>query len=91
MDDQEFRKLLKQLQKELAKTKSVDEKGRELLRKLGSDIDELLERTEPPHPAKPPASVVQRLNDAVDHFEVTHPELTTMLSEMLNILNNAGI
>jgi hypothetical protein len=36
-------------------------------------------------------SMLQRLQDSVDHFEVTHPTLTAMLSRMLDILSNAGI
>jgi hypothetical protein len=31
------------------------------------------------------------MNDAIDHFEITHPTLTSMISQMLNILSNAGI
>jgi hypothetical protein len=35
--------------------------------------------------------VLERLQDTIDHFEVTHPRLTTLLSQMMTILSNAGI
>jgi hypothetical protein len=36
-------------------------------------------------------SMLERLQDAIDHFEVTHPDLTSALSHMMTILSNAGI
>jgi hypothetical protein len=90
MDDHELRKLLEQLHSEIEKTKSVDEQGRELLRRLDADIRGLLTRSESER-IQPQPSVIQRLEDGIDHFEVTHPVLTTMLSRMLDILSNAGI
>jgi len=90
MDDQELRKLLEQIQSEIKQTKSVDEKGRERLRQLDSDIHELLARSEGEQ-TQPQPSIVRRLQDTIDHFEATHPALTATLSRMLDILNNAGI
>ena len=87
MDDQELRKLLEQLQSQIGRAKSLDEKGRALLQRLDADIHELLERSGAPTDE----NILRRFQDAIDHFEVTHPALTTMLSQMLNILNNAGI
>jgi len=90
MDDQELRSLLEQLHTEIESSATVDEKERELLQHLGADIRALLARSEseenPPEP-----SVVKRLEDAVDHFEVTHPDLTMLLSKLLETLSNAGI
>ncbi len=90
MNDQDFRKLLEKLQNEIEQTESDDEKGRELLHHLSTDIRVFLKRPES-EKEQPEESLVERLNDAIDHFEITHPALTTMLSQMLNILNNAGI
>jgi UTP:GlnB (protein PII) uridylyltransferase len=86
MADQKLRKLLEQLHVELARTESVDEKGREMLSHLSADIQKLLEASEAAHP-----STLKRLRDAIDHFEVEHPAITAALSQMLNILSNAGI
>ena len=90
MTDQNLRTLLEQLHSELERTESLDEKGRELLRDLSGDIRGLLERSSNAGP-QPEEATVQRLQDAIDHFEVTHPTITMALSEMMTILSNAGI
>ncbi len=90
MNGSELRDLLEQLHAEIKRTQSVDDKGRELLRHLNSDITELLERTQGP-PIRPQPSLVKNLEKGIDHFEVTHPTLTTLLSDLLTALNNAGI
>ena len=90
MSDENLRKLLEQLHDELEHTESMDEKGDELLRHLNSDIRGLLKRSGKVK-GESDDSMLERLQDAIDHFEVTHPTLTTMLSEMMTILSNAGI
>lgn len=88
MTDKKLSELLEQLHNELGNLEDVDETGRELLRHLSADIQKLLERTEGT-PAD--ESMLQRLQDVIDHFEVEHPALTAALSQMLNTLSNAGI
>ncbi len=90
MDNQNIDKLLEQLHSEIERTERLDEKGRKLLRELSADIQELLERSEG-GPGRPKSSFVQRLEDSIEHFEVTHPALTATLSELLTSLSNAGI
>ncbi len=90
MTDENLRKLLEQLHDELERAESMDEKGDELLRHLNADIENLLKRSEKGK-GQTDESVLRQLEDAIDHFEVTHPTLTTMLSEMMTILSNAGI
>jgi hypothetical protein len=85
MDEQELRKLLEQLHDEIERTDTVDEKGRELLTHVSTDIRELLARSGGGQPA------LSRMQEAVDHLEVTHPTLTMLMSQILAILNNAGI
>jgi hypothetical protein len=90
MDDQELRKLLEEVHSEIERTPAVDEKGQQLLSDLGADIRALLDRSKgrqlQPHP-----STVRRIEDTIDHLEITHPTLTTMLSELLATLTNTGI
>lgn len=88
MTDKKLSELLEQLHDELGKTEALDDKGRELLRSLDGDIRKLLERSEG---VQTDESMLGRLQDAIDHFEITHPDLTTALSHMLTILSNAGI
>jgi hypothetical protein len=90
MEDQELRKLIEQLHAEIENTHTVDEKGQELLLHLDTDIRELLGRAGgkslQPHP-----TTLQRMEDGLEHFEATHPDLTTLLARLLEALSNAGI
>jgi hypothetical protein len=87
--DQNLRDLLEKLHKELEHTESTDEKGREMLRRLEADIETLLARSG--SGAVRDESLLVGLQDAIDHFEATHPTLTKALSDMMTILSNAGI
>jgi len=87
MDNQELSKLLQQLHAEIKNTQAVDEKGTSLLRDLDEDIHALLERSE--ESSEQPGT--QRLEDALYHFEATHPKLTELISKLLESLSNAGI
>jgi hypothetical protein len=88
MTDKKLTKLLEQLHTELDGTEAVDEKGRELLRALNADIAELLERSEDD---RSDDTLLERWQEYIDHFEVTHPRLTAALSHLMTALNNAGI
>lgn len=90
MDNKKSRELLQQLHDEINHTQAVDDKGVELLRDLDVDIRALLERSEE-HPVQVHPTIILRLESAVSHFEVTHPELTTLISKLLASLSNAGI
>ena len=90
MDNKELRKLLHQLHDEIKNTQTVDEKGNELLRDLEGDLRALLERSEG-NPVELHPSIVQWLEGALNHFEATHPDLTMLISKLLDSLSNAGI
>jgi hypothetical protein len=90
MDDHELRTLIERLHTEIQKIHTVDEKGQELLIHLESDIRELLDRTEG-EGVHVHLSTIQRLEEGLDHFEATHPGLTTLLSNLLESLSNAGV
>ncbi|MCI0549369.1 MAG: DUF4404 family protein [Anaerolineae bacterium] len=90
MTDQDRRKLLQELQEQIEQTKPLDEKGRELLRRLDKEIHELLENPEDDL-LEAPAALIKRMNENIEHFEQTHPTLTMALSQMMTVLSNAGI
>lgn len=90
MSDEKLRKLLEQLHDELERTESVDEKGDDLLRHLNADIRQLLKRSEEGQDLSD-ESILERVQETVDHFEDTNPGLTMALSEIMRILSNAGI
>ena len=88
MTNKNLSELLEQLHDELGKTQAMDEKGRQLLRNLDADIQKLLLCSEG---TETDESFLKSLQDAIDHFEDSHPALTSALSHMLTILSNAGI
>jgi hypothetical protein len=79
MADKDLRTLLEGLHDELQRTESLDADIRDLLERSG---DEGIPTDE---------SILQRVQSATDHFEVTHPTITMTLSEIMTILSNAGI
>jgi len=90
MDDPKLRQQLEQLQAEIRQSRSVDEEGKALLRDLDADIHDLLARSEGKTVDIQP-STVDRLQDSLTYFEVSHPTLTALISKLLETLSNAGI
>lgn len=90
MEDNELRKLLEKLHQEIDEIDTLDDKGLELLKELQDDIRDLLERSEHSH-EQPAPLMSQRLEESIAHLEMTHPTLTTTLSQLLAVLSNAGI
>ena len=85
----DLRELLEKLDLELERTEVTDEPERERLRHLRADVRKLLERSGETEETDEP--MLERIQDSIDHFESTHPQLTIMLSQMMTILSNAGI
>ena len=90
MDDPKLRKQLEQLQAEIRQSRSVDEEGKAMLRDLDADIHDLLARSEGEAVDVQP-STVDRLQDSLTYFEVSHPSLTALIAKLLETLSNAGI
>ncbi|MEB2334830.1 MAG: DUF4404 family protein [Anaerolineaceae bacterium] len=88
MTDKKLAQLLEELHAALDATEAVDEKGRELLRALNEDINELLERSDD---AQSDDSLLGRMQETMTYFERTHPEMASALSNLLTTLSNAGI
>lgn len=88
MSNQKIKNLLEQLRTEMESVDKVDEAGLAILRELDGDIDKLIARSDDDVSDQ---SIAERLDEAVSKFEVTHPTLTAMLSEISKVLSNAGI
>ncbi len=90
MDTDPSRKILEQVHEEINNTDAVDEKDVEMLRDLDKDIRMLIERSgehaEPVH-----SEIIERMQDSLTHFEVDHPELTGLISKLIDSLSNAGV
>jgi hypothetical protein len=90
MDEQELRKLIEKLQAEIKATQIVNKKDQELLFQLESDINEFLRRADE-NGGKYHPTTVMRLQDGLSHFETSHPLLTTLVNQILDVLSNAGV
>jgi len=90
MTDQKLRTQLERLHDEIQKADTVDEKGQRLLKDIDGHIRDLLRRSEDPSPKTKP-DLADGLQNAIRHFEVTHPALTAALTDLLTGLSNAGI
>ena len=90
MDDEELRQKLERLHDDIANVDHIDERGRVLLRDIDGHIRELLARPDVTQ-VEPKAGFSRGLENAIRHFEVTHPTLTEALSDLLRALSNAGI
>ena len=88
MANEERRKLLEEFRDQVAQTENLDEEGRTLLRSLDKEIHDLVENTDA---VDTPDTVLEQLQESIEHFEETHPTLTMTLSQMLTVLSNAGI
>ena len=89
MDTQELDTLLERLHAELERADRVDDKGRELLRRLDNDIHNLLGQPEPG--SNPLLGLAQSLKESIAYLEATHPRVTAVLSDRVNSLSNAGL
>ena len=87
MPKNKIRELLEQLRGELEQVSPQDQKGRDLLENITADINSFLQDPN----VEADESVLQRLRDTIDHFNIEHPTLTMALSEIMSILSNAGI
>ena len=69
---------------------SISEHDRQVAEQLRKDVASLLAHS---GPARPPSadSIRGNLDGAVQRFEVSNPELTEVLSRVINALTNLGI
>ena len=90
MENQELHNLLEKLHKEIELKGQLDDQEREMLRHLGMDINDLLAQSEEAGIEVEP-SLLERLEDTIETYEISYPELTMLLNKVLSILSSAGI
>ena len=86
MNDKKLDVLLEQVHAELQKVETVNAESRKLLQDLQQDVRSLLEKADVETP-----SILARMQKAIERFEVDHPALTALISEVSTVLSNAGI
>lgn len=86
MNDKKLDTLLEQVHAELQKVDKVDADSLKLLQDLQQDVQGLLDKADVETPP-----VLARMQKAMQQFEVDHPALTALISELSTVLSNAGI
>ena len=89
MIENKLSELLRLLQKELSESETLDSDSVILLKELVDDINEILDKDKPK--TEEDESFIERLEDGMTRFEVTHPELVSTINKVLESLSNAGI
>ena len=87
MTDPDRRELLEGLHEQLGEVVPADEKGQQVLDETRTHIRRALDE-DADHDDD---TLVERLEDAVAHFEDTHPDLTNAITVVIDSLSNMGI
>ncbi len=90
MDEKRLRKTLERLNDEIDHAQNMDEKGKALLERTRADVQRLLRQAEA-DPSASHADTASRLEETIAYLEATHPQLTLAMTDLLDILSNAGI
>lgn len=86
MSREELRRRLEQLQSQLANTTSRDPRTREMLERLQADVrGALADESADTSPLR------AKLEDAIAHFEATHPDLARTLAQVIDALALWGL
>jgi hypothetical protein len=90
MPQEDLKRTLQSLHSELSQHPDLDPESHALLTRLAEDIDDVL------HPAAPPPdpeqeSLIDRVTDARQNFEVTHPQLAAIIGRIADGLAQLGI
>jgi hypothetical protein len=88
MEQQKLRELLETLHKELEQVDSVDKNTVAVLTNLREDISKLV--SDDVGAMHENESLMQRMSEAVDHFEAGHPKLSMTIQHVLDSLANMG-
>ena len=88
MDDREIDELLTQLRAKL-ESPGMSDSDRELLTRLSADLESLHGQSGrlPTHRR----SLVERLEESITRFEVSHPDLTNLMAQVSQKLADMGI
>ncbi len=90
MDDdlnEKLEALHRQIHLELDAAGELDDEKRRMLEHLQTDIAGALERSE----SDQEPDLLDRLDDSVAEFEVSHPCLTTAIGQVMDSLSRSGI
>lgn len=81
---------LKALHDELEQIKSVDEKELQILEQLNTDIQGILEQQETDQ-SHSYDQLDERLKSAMEQFAASHPQMTSLMGQIADMLARIGI
>jgi Domain of unknown function (DUF4404) len=90
MDRQQLHSRLHQLHSELQQVELANESEQQILEKLKADIQALLHKGEGNDEQKY-KGLGERLKTSIAEFEVSHPTVTTLMGETIDMLAKMGI
>jgi hypothetical protein len=79
------RELLQRLQAELDQIQPAEERGQRILDDARAQLQRALDEDDAPD------SLVERLEETIEHFEGTHPDFTNAIAVVINSLSNMGL
>ena len=84
VSDQELHRTLKELHRELAEVGDVDADLEQLLTEIRGDIEAVMDR-------RAHHSMTERLRQAAERFEVSHPHLAAAMGAVIDQLARIGV
>ena len=90
MDKEQVHEKLHELHEELHKVESLDEADKILLQEIQADIRELLEPQQEPQ-AGQYGRFSKKLRQSLERFEANHPDLTSTMGQLADMLARMGI
>jgi hypothetical protein len=90
MQKKDLRESLSELHNELKNVAVVDDASGEILEKLNRDIKRILGNSGD-IPQSHHQSLLERLKESTEHFEVSHPQLTSLMNGIIKALSDMGI
>jgi tRNA C32,U32 (ribose-2'-O)-methylase TrmJ len=90
MKKDQIREPLQKLYDQLNNTYSSDKQTQERIQALKSDVQKVLEEMGEFSPGEH-QGVLANLRSSVEHFEGSHPELTSLLNDVITTISNWGI
>ncbi len=88
MSKEQLQERLEELHFELMRLGNLDQEGQEKIEELAAYIRELLDDNAAD---QYPESLEESLRDFVRAMEVSHPRVTQLMSEIMNLLSSIGI
>jgi hypothetical protein len=90
MQNKDLRDSLSRLHNELKNVKLADRTSSEILKKLDNDIQRILQNSGD-IPQSHRHSLMESLKESAEHYEASHPQLTSLVNGIMKTLSNMGI